>query len=99
MLMSKSWLNEKLSEIEAEYESAVRHLQMERAASRLGPELTIFDIDFTSTVRISSDRLSMRSQGSFNTVKANACVFGGKWMYEVGFHAMCTAIWALVFAF
>ena len=86
--MTKSWLNDKLVEIEEENESVLRHLQNDIAATRLGPELSILDIDFTSTVRISSDRLSVRSQGSFNTIKANVCVFGGRWMYEVGYRRL-----------
>lgn len=80
--MVKHWLQEKFDNIDAKHEVAVRE-QRDKMSTRLGPDLTIFDIDFTSTVRISSDRLSVRSQGSFNTIKANACVYGGCWMYEV----------------
>lgn len=82
MVMVKSWLNEKLASVEDKCKEAVLKQQMEMR-SRLGPEMTIFDIDFSSSVRIANDRLSVRSQGSFNTIKANVCVYGGKWMYEV----------------
>ena len=82
--MVKSWLNDKLTSIEDNSKEALLKQQLEMR-SRLGPEMVIFDIDFSSTVRIANDRLSVRSQGSFNTIKANVCVYGGKWMYEVIF--------------
>ena len=84
MVMVKSWLNDKLTSIEDNCKEALLKQQLEMR-SRLGPEMVIFDIDFSSTVRIANDRLSVRSQGSFNTIKANVCVYGGKWMYEVIF--------------
>lgn len=82
MVLVKSWLQEKLDNIEVKCKEDVLKQQLEMR-SRLGPELVIFDIDFSSTVRIANDRLSVRSQGSFNTIKANVCVYGGRWMYEV----------------
>lgn len=82
MVLVKSWLKEKLDDIEAKCKEDVLKQQNEMR-SRLGPELVIFDIDFSSTVRIANDRLSVRSQGSFNTIKANVCVYEGRWMYEV----------------
>lgn len=82
MVLVKSWLKEKLDDLETKCKEDVLKQQMEMR-SRLGPELVIFDIDFSSTVRIANDRLSVRSQGSFNTIKANVCIYGGRWMYEV----------------
>lgn len=82
MVLVKTWLRGKLEEIEANCQEAVLQQQLEMR-SRLGPELVIFDIDFSSTARLANDRLSVRSQGSFNTIKANVCVYGGRWMYEV----------------
>ncbi|GBP06061.1 hypothetical protein EVAR_73893_1, partial [Eumeta japonica] len=81
MVLVKSWLQAKLDVIEINCRDEVSNQQI-KMRSRLGPELVIFDIDFSSTVRITNDRLSVRSQGSFNTIKANVCIFGGKWMYE-----------------
>uniref|UniRef100_A0A1A9W1K7 RING-type E3 ubiquitin transferase n=1 Tax=Glossina brevipalpis TaxID=37001 RepID=A0A1A9W1K7_9MUSC len=80
MVLVKSWLKDKLDAIESNCREAIleQHCDMR---SRLGPELVIFDIDYSSTVRIASDRLSVRSQGSFNTIKANVCVYGGRWIY------------------
>ncbi|KAM7363066.1 kip1 ubiquitination-promoting complex subunit 1 isoform 2-T2 [Cochliomyia hominivorax] len=86
MVLVKSWLNDKLDNIEVKYKEDVLKQQLEMR-SRLGPELVIFDIDFSSTVRIANDRLSVRSQGSFNTIKANVCVYGGRWMYELQLHS------------
>lgn len=81
-MLVKSWLNDKLAVIEANCLEA-HHLQQLEMRPRLGPELVIFDIDFSSTVRIDNSRLSVRSQGNFNTIKANVCVYDGRWMYEV----------------
>ncbi|XP_013113066.2 E3 ubiquitin-protein ligase RNF123 isoform X2 [Stomoxys calcitrans] len=86
MILVKSWLKGKLDDIKARCHDAVVQQQLEMR-SRLGPEYVIFDIDFSSTARVANDRLSVRSQGSFNTIKANACVFGGRWMYEVQLHS------------
>ncbi|XP_046805670.1 E3 ubiquitin-protein ligase RNF123 isoform X2 [Lucilia cuprina] len=86
MVLVKSWLKEKLDGIEVKCKEDVLKQQLEMR-SRLGPELVIFDIDFSSTVRIANDRLSVRSQGSFNTIKANVCVYGERWMYELQLHS------------
>uniref|UniRef100_W8AXB6 RING-type E3 ubiquitin transferase n=1 Tax=Ceratitis capitata TaxID=7213 RepID=W8AXB6_CERCA len=86
MVIVRNWLNERLNVMESNSSHATKTQRIDMA-SRLGPEHTICDIDFTSTVRISADRLSLRSQGSFNTIKANVCVYGGRWMYEVLLHS------------
>ncbi|XP_011189510.2 E3 ubiquitin-protein ligase RNF123 [Zeugodacus cucurbitae] len=86
MVIVRNWLTERLNVIELNSIHATKTQRVEMD-SRLGPEQTICDIDFTSTVRISADRLSLRSQGSFNTIKANVCVYGGRWMYEVLLHS------------
>lgn len=39
--------------------------------------------DRANQVKISKDRLSLLSQSAFSTLKANSCVFAGKFMYEV----------------
>lgn len=58
MILVKSWLKGKLDEIEVNSQDAVLKQQL-LMRSRLGPEFVIFDIDFSSTARISSDRLSV----------------------------------------
>jgi Kip1 ubiquitination-promoting complex protein 1 len=50
-------------------------------------KIVVWDIDstdnMTNLVKISKDRLTLLSQSAFSTLKANCCVFSGKYMYEV----------------
>ncbi|EDW84144.1 uncharacterized protein Dwil_GK13978 [Drosophila willistoni] len=85
MVIVRSWLDDKFQQIQTDSNEEIRRLYTETEA-RIGPDLTIFDVDYTTTVRVSSDRLALRSQGSFNTVRANCCVYGGRWMYEIQLH-------------
>ncbi|XP_017143160.1 E3 ubiquitin-protein ligase RNF123 [Drosophila miranda] len=85
MSIVKTWLDDKFQQIQTDSNEEIRRLYTE-TESRIGPDLTIFDVDYTTTVRVSSDRLALRSQGSFNTVRTNCCVYGGRWMYEVQLH-------------
>ncbi|XP_065723172.2 E3 ubiquitin-protein ligase RNF123 [Drosophila suzukii] len=85
MIIVRTWLDDKFQQIQTDSNEEIRRLYME-TESRIGPDLTIFDVDYTTTVRVSSDRLALRSQGSFNTVRANCCVYGGRWMYEIHLH-------------
>lgn len=82
MTIVKNWLEDKFQQIQTDSNEEIRKLYIDTEA-RIGPELAIFDVDYTTTVRVSSDRLALRSQGSFNTVRGNCCVYGGRWMYEV----------------
>lgn len=51
---------------------------------RIGPHVVRFDISMHHGLCIvSPDRLSINSQSSFSTMRANTGVFKGKWMYEV----------------
>lgn len=49
--------------------------------------MVVWDTESTDSlsnlVKISKDRLSLLSQSAFSTLKANATIFGGKFMYEV----------------
>ncbi|KAH8236558.1 hypothetical protein KR026_005614 [Drosophila bipectinata] len=85
MVIVRAWLDDKFQAIQTDSNEEIRRLYTE-TESRIGPDLTIFDVDYTTTVRVSSDRLALRSQGSFNTVRANCCVYGGRWMYEIHLH-------------
>ncbi|ALC46914.1 CG6752 [Drosophila busckii] len=85
MTIVKHWLDDKFQQIQTDSNEEIRQLYVE-TESRIGPELAIFDVDYTTTVRVSTDRLALRSQGSFNSVRANCCVYGGRWMYEVHLH-------------
>lgn len=71
---------EKLRSIEME----VRPLEVDQnnhMTRRIGPDEVNFDI--APEPNISRDKLTIRSQGRFMTVKANTCVYGGKWQFEV----------------
>lgn len=49
----------------------------------IGPKKIVFDCENLITVKPSKDLLTIVSQSAFSTVKANCCVYSGKWMYEV----------------
>ncbi|XP_063226205.1 E3 ubiquitin-protein ligase RNF123 isoform X2 [Bacillus rossius redtenbacheri] len=51
---------------------------------RLGPSLVCFDTSsYVGLLVVGSDRLSINSQSNFSTIRANVCVYKGKWQYEV----------------
>ncbi|XP_055999540.1 E3 ubiquitin-protein ligase RNF123-like isoform X2 [Ostrea edulis] len=53
---------------------------------RIGPLEVVFDqksIVGTMGLRLESDQLAVTSHSNFSTVRANCCVYRGKWMYEV----------------
>lgn len=76
-----AWLNAQIQEEEDAAAVTAHMLQM----GCLGPTVKMFDIKGESahTVNVSKDWLTLQSQTAFSTVKANCCVFKGKWMYEV----------------
>jgi len=50
----------------------------------IGPSVVKFDVSMHyGLCIISPDRLSINSQSSFSTIRANVGVFKGKWMYEL----------------
>ncbi|KAF9794753.1 hypothetical protein SFRURICE_017443 [Spodoptera frugiperda] len=52
---------------------------------RIGPKIVVFDAS-TGTGRlvlVGDERVSVQGLSSFATIRATACVYGGKWMYEV----------------
>lgn len=50
-------------------------------------QVVVWDIESAENVahlvKISKDKLSILSQSAFSTLKANACIYGGKYQYEV----------------
>ncbi|KFB45879.1 AGAP009295-PA-like protein [Anopheles sinensis] len=72
------WLDEKLRD--HEFRTPQRNEPIE---GRLGPRRTVFDATEDGSILISKDKLTLQSQNAFSTVKANCCVYGGRWMYEV----------------
>jgi Kip1 ubiquitination-promoting complex protein 1 len=41
------------------------------------------DDDISNLAKVSKDRLTLTSSTAFSTLKANACIYAGKFMYEV----------------
>ncbi|XP_055546728.1 E3 ubiquitin-protein ligase RNF123 [Wyeomyia smithii] len=72
----ENWLDNKLQSHNFTEENEVTD-------GRLGPKRAIFDVTEDSTISVSKDKLTLQSQNAFSTVKANCCVFAGRWMYEV----------------
>lgn len=76
-----AWLKRKLNGIHQQY--GVTKMLPE---GRLGPAKVVFvadQNDGNNLVKISKDKLTIVSQSAFCTLKANCCVYKGKWMYEV----------------
>lgn len=76
-----TWLKTKLNNVQHQY-GAAKVLP----EGRLGPAKVVFVADQNDTnnlVKISKDKLTIQSQSAFCTLKANCCVYKGKWMYEV----------------
>lgn len=76
-----SWLKNKLGAIQQQYGSSKILPE-----GRLGPSKVVFvadQNDSNNLVKISKDKLTIQSQSAFCTLKANCCVWKGKWMYEV----------------
>uniref|UniRef100_A0A182Q7E1 RING-type E3 ubiquitin transferase n=1 Tax=Anopheles farauti TaxID=69004 RepID=A0A182Q7E1_9DIPT len=72
------WLDEKLND-----HTFNPHPSSEPVEGRLGPRRTVFDVSDDGAILISKDKLTLQSQNAFSTVKANCCVYSGRWMYEV----------------
>ncbi|GBP36122.1 E3 ubiquitin-protein ligase RNF123 [Eumeta japonica] len=52
---------------------------------RIGPRIVVFDAT-TATGRlvlVGDERVSVEALSNFATIRATACVYGGRWMYEV----------------
>lgn len=51
---------------------------------RIGPSEVTFDIMANvGTVIVEADRLGISSHSNFSSIRANCCVYQGKWMYEL----------------
>ncbi|XP_067001612.2 E3 ubiquitin-protein ligase RNF123 isoform X2 [Anabrus simplex] len=51
---------------------------------RIGPATVRFDITtHVGLFVVGSDRLSLNSQSNFSTIRANSCLYKGKWQYEI----------------
>ncbi|XP_055613929.1 E3 ubiquitin-protein ligase RNF123 [Uranotaenia lowii] len=76
----ESWLDEKLANHPFREEEERVSVDPE---GRLGPKRSIFDVTEDGSILVSKDKLTLQSQNAFSTVKANCCVYAGRWMYEV----------------
>ncbi|CAB3229651.1 unnamed protein product [Arctia plantaginis] len=57
----------------------------DKRPGRIGPKIVVFDAS-TGTGRlvlVGDERVSVQGLSSFATIRGTACVFAGKWMYEV----------------
>ncbi|KAL6259247.1 hypothetical protein P5V15_009166 [Pogonomyrmex californicus] len=78
-----TWVNEHIRRSLLNLYIDTRNSEDDREG-RIGPHLVRFDISMHHGLCIvSPDRLSVNSQSSFSTMRANTGVFKGKWMYEV----------------
>lgn len=81
----KKWLSQKLSPIP----DGSEEVATKKAAGCLGPAVKYLDVADGGplhSVIISANKLEVQSQSAFSTVRANCCVFRGRWMYEVQLH-------------
>lgn len=74
--------------LDQKLESFHEKIDENRENEIIAPSKTIvWDIESTDNVsnlvKISKDRLSITSQSAFATLKCNACIIAGKFMYEV----------------
>lgn len=83
----RSWLDAKLSTLQenATKSSTTGDIESFRDGF-IGTETVVFDVlddELKAGVNVSNNGLLIQSQSPFSTVKANCCVYRGKWMYEV----------------
>ncbi|KPJ07658.1 E3 ubiquitin-protein ligase RNF123 [Papilio machaon] len=61
-----------------------KHDAVDDRAGRIGPKIVVFDAS-TGTGRlvlVGDERVSVQGLSSFATIRATACVYSGRWMYE-----------------
>ncbi|CAH2057147.1 unnamed protein product, partial [Iphiclides podalirius] len=62
-----------------------KHDTADERPGRIGPKIVVFDAS-TGTGRlvlVGDERVSVQGLSSFATIRATACVYAGKWMFEV----------------
>jgi Kip1 ubiquitination-promoting complex protein 1 len=78
--LANDFLDRKLENVENDDDGAINGLIC-------NSKHVVWDIEssdnITNLVKVSKDRLSLLSQSAFSTNRANACVYSGKFMYEV----------------
>ncbi|GFR16698.1 e3 ubiquitin-protein ligase RNF123 [Trichonephila clavata] len=66
--------------------SQVAEMSMHMNENRgiIGPEKVIFDVSSNvGSLVIDRDRLGLSSQSNFSSIRANCCVYKGRWQYEL----------------
>lgn len=81
MKQLNGWLKAQLHDERPAAEVSARLVEL----GCLGPAVKTFDVrgDRAHTVNVSKDWLTVQSQTAFSTVRANCCVFRGRWQFEV----------------
>ncbi|XP_065316248.1 E3 ubiquitin-protein ligase RNF123-like isoform X2 [Gordionus sp. m RMFG-2023] len=73
--------------INDEFENSTKYtipVQPKDAPGRLGGKNVVLDASTNVGIfMVEEDRLGVSSQANFSTVRANCCVFKGKWIYEI----------------
>lgn len=75
------YLDEKLENF-----SETDDIEREKGVIQPQGKIIVWDIDdedISNLAKISKDRLTLTSSTAFSTLKANACIFAGRFMYEV----------------
>ncbi|KFM72197.1 E3 ubiquitin-protein ligase RNF123, partial [Stegodyphus mimosarum] len=74
--------------IDKELKKTVQLVEMSSSMNEskgvLGPDKVIFDVSSNvGSLVIDRDRLGLSSQSNFSSIRANCCVYKGKWQYEL----------------
>ncbi|XP_054715787.1 LOW QUALITY PROTEIN: E3 ubiquitin-protein ligase RNF123-like [Uloborus diversus] len=74
--------------IDKELRKAVQVAEMSMSSNEnkgiIGPDKVIFDVSSNvGSLVIDRDRLGLSSQSNFSSIRANCCVYKGKWQYEL----------------
>nr|QVD39346.1 E3 ubuquitin-protein kinase RNF123 [Schistocerca gregaria] len=76
------WLEDALNNMKMDTDENIHFC--DKREGRLGPSHVCFDVaSHVGLFVLGSDRLSVNSQGNFSTIRANVCLYKGKWQYEV----------------
>ncbi|KAK3585944.1 hypothetical protein CHS0354_038486 [Potamilus streckersoni] len=61
-----------------------KFVKHEKTPKRIGPAEVVFDISANvGTLVVEPNRLGLKSHSNFSTMRANCCVYQGKWLYEL----------------
>ncbi|XP_041349539.1 E3 ubiquitin-protein ligase RNF123-like [Gigantopelta aegis] len=79
----QSHIEKSLEEVSTQHQACSDN-QTSTDMGRIGPSEVVFDIlSNVGTLIVEPDRLGLSSHSNFSTMRANSCVFKGKWIYEL----------------